>query len=201
MINLPVPLQLTDCRTGSAVNAQLVELNARLAKAKVDGAWWRNLGVSSLHRREEGDHSWNWAARIGMFRNLLAVESVGIQTSDGEIQGAMIYRIDGASIIDTGKGAVYIDRLATAPRNREGLVEEPAYRGAGSGLLRWAAYHSYKLGLDGRLVLASLPDPNTTAFYERLGFKTTPADEDDMVVYELEPHEAQAFIAEDVGLK
>lgn len=200
MVNLPVSLQLTDCRTGGAASAHLVELHARLAKSRVDAAWWRDLGVSSLRRREEGDHSWNWADRIGMFRNSLAVESVGVQTSDGEIQGAMIYRIDGASVIETGKGAVYIDRLATAPRNREGLVDEPVYRGAGTCLLRWAAYHSFKLGLGGRLVLASLPDPNTTAFYERLGFKATPADEGDMVIYELEPTEAQALIAEDAGL-
>jgi GNAT superfamily N-acetyltransferase len=200
MVEPPVRVRLTDCRTGGVVTAQLVELTAKIAKTKVDAAWWRDLGVSKSRRRQEGDHGWKWADRIGAFRNVLAVESVAVQTADGDVQGAMIYRVDGGSVLAKGEGAVYVDRVAAAPRNREGLVAEPLYRGAGTSLIRWAAYHSHSLGLGGRLVLASLPNPDTISFYERLGFRATPAEEEDMVVYELEPPHAQALIAQDESL-
>jgi hypothetical protein len=197
MIELPVPVRLRDCRAHVDVVAQLVELTTKLAKLKVDAAWWSNLGISGSRRRQEGDHGWNWANRIGQFHNHLLVECAAVQTPDGDVQAAIIYRLDGRSVLLPEAGAVYVDRLATAPRNRPKLVPAPLYRGAGTNLLRWAAYHSYQLGFGGRLVLASLPNPDTIDFYRALGFQETETEVHGMVVYELEPELAQRLIGKD----
>lgn len=160
MVQLPIPVSLRNCQSGSNISAQLIELTAKLAKSKIDGAWWGNLGVSRSRRRQEGDHGWNWANRMGALRGDLFVEAVAVQTEDQDIQAAMIYRLDALSILAPGNGAVYVDRLATAPRNHPGLAAQPLYRGAG-----------------------------------------TAAEEDDMVIYELEPPLAQRLIGTDPSLQ
>lgn len=191
---LPFPITLRRCDDRRIVIAHIVELTRTLAKTKVRAEWWAGLGVSGSRRHQEDDHHWNWVAEVGKYHNHAAVESVAVRTADGAIQAAMIYRLNGTSILASGAGAVYVDRLATAPRNRGWLVEKPLYRGAGTSLIVWAAYHSYSRGLDGRLVLAALPSERTIKFYESLGFKATTAEEDDMVVYELEPKDAVALL-------
>lgn len=190
---LPFPITLRRCDDGRTVGAHIVKLTRTLAKTKVRAEWWTRLGVPTARRHEEEDHHWNWVAEVGKYHNHGAVESVAVQTADGAVQAAMIYRLDGASIIASGAGAVYVHWLATAPRNRGWLVEKPLCRGAGTALILWAAYHSYSRGLGGRLVLAALPSERTIRFYESLGFKATTAEEDDMVVYELEPKDAVAL--------
>jgi hypothetical protein len=191
---LPTPVTLTRCDSGAPVQARLVEMNTKLAKTKINGAWWVGIGVSKNRRREEGDHHWDWAAEVGRHHNKLYFESVAIQTADDAVQGAAIYRLDGRSVVAEGAGAVLLHWLATAPRNRPWLVARPGYRGAGKNLIRWAAYHSYQLGFGGRIVLATLPSPRTVAFYESLGFVATSAEESGMVIYELGPERANTLI-------
>ncbi len=184
---LPAPVTLTRCDSGVPVTARLLALNTKLAKTKINGAWWVGIGVSKTRHGEEGDHHWDWAAEVGKHHNKLYFESVAIQSADNAVQGAAIYRLDGRSAIAEGAGAVLLHWLATAPRNRSWLVARPEFRGVGTNLIRWAAYHSLHLGFGGRIVLASLPSPRTTAFYESLGFLRTSAEEDDMLLYELDP--------------
>lgn len=191
---LPASVALSRCETGESVLARIVDLPAKLAKTRMGAAWWRGLGVSKSRREREEDHHWNRAKLIGLSRNDLFVESVAVQTVDENVQGAMIYRLNGRSVLLPGAPAVVIDRLATAPRNRGWVVSDPMYRGAGTALTRWAAYHSYHLGFDSRPVLAAIPCPGTVAFYESLGFRATDAVEEDMVIYELEPAPAQALM-------
>jgi GNAT superfamily N-acetyltransferase len=192
---LPVAITLTRCDTGESVKAELVELTSKLAKLKIGSKWWTNLDVSRTQRQMEGDHHWDWAAEIGKYRNSLFVESVAVQTDDGELQGAMIYRLDAQSLLSSGVGAVLIDRLATAPRNRGWLVETPLYRGVGKNLVSWAAYHSNTLGFSGRVVLATLPSLRTIGFYESLGFQRAEVEKDDMIILELEPKTAAVLLS------
>jgi GNAT superfamily N-acetyltransferase len=193
--NLPAAVTVVRCETGEAVEARLVDLTAKLAKTKIGGAWWVGLSVSKTRSREEGDHHWDWAAEVGKHQNKLYVESVAIQTTDDAVQGAAVYLLNGRSVLVDGAGAILPHWLATAPRNRPWLVPRPEYRGVGTNLIRWAAYHSYHLGFGGRIVLATLPSERTVAFYESLGFRATSAEEDDMVVYELEPMQARALFS------
>ena len=53
-------------------------------------------------------------------------------TDDGNIQGAALYYLNGMSYLEPDAGSVFADRLATAPRNRDWLVAEPACRGVGN---------------------------------------------------------------------
>jgi hypothetical protein len=161
---LPRAVTLTRCDDDAPTQASLVELTPTLAKRRINGAWWTGLGVSRSRRVEEGDHHWDWAGAIGRFRNDRYVRSVAVQTEDEAVQGAMLYRFDARSVLVPDAGAVFVYRLAAAPRNRGWLVQRPAYRGAGTCLLRWAAHHGRLVGFDGRLVLASLPDPRTIRF-------------------------------------
>jgi hypothetical protein len=175
-LELPATVRLVRCEDGLVVEAQLVELTAKLAKLKINGAWWTGLGISKTQRSEEADHHWNWAAEVGKHHNQLYFESVAIQTTDRAIQGAVIYRVDGRSVLQDGAGAILSHWLATAPRNRPWMVPLPEHRGIGTNLVCWAANHSYRLGFGGRIVLATLPSQRTTNFYKSLGFRATSAE-------------------------
>jgi len=201
LLELPVRAWLTHCDSGKKHEAQIVELTAKVAKTKMGAAWWSNLGVSKSVREQEGDHHWDWAAEIGKHRNSLAVESVAVESPNGDLQAAMIYRVDGQSTLEPGAGAVFIDRLATAPRNRDWLVDSPAFRGGGTTLLSWAAYQSYALGLAGRVVVATLPSPRSIAFYKSAGFKAVKSEKDGMDVFELESAAALNKIKQTLKVK
>ncbi len=192
--DLPLAVRLIHCPSNQFASARLEWLNGKLAKSKMGKAWWSGLGVSKSMRADESDHHWDWAAELGKQRNSPFAKSVCIRSVDGDIQGAMIYQTNGLSVLTRDAGAILIERLATAPRNRPWLVAHPLYRHIGITLVRWAAFHGYRLGFGGRIVLATLPSPRTERFYKSLGFRGTDAEEDDMVIYELEPGLAQSLL-------
>ena len=99
----------------------------------------------------------------------------------------MLFRVDALSAIESGKPAVFVDRLATAPRNREEVTMEPRFRGAGTGLLLFAIAQSYSLGYSGRVNLIPV---SHTDFYVRKGFIPTGVGENDDVVFEVPVNEA-----------
>ncbi len=152
--------------------------------------------MSASVRAQEGDHHWRWRQIVGMRRQNAAWESLAIQSSNGAIEGAISYRIDALSQIDRGGGAIYADRLATAPRNRPWLVKSPKYRGVGTVLLMAAVRHSYSLGLGGRVRLSSLPSERTRDFYTRRGFQVTFDHGDGTLEYELPSATAVAWLEE-----
>jgi hypothetical protein len=94
-------------------------------------------------------------------------------TSDQQVQGAAVYRFDARSCLEAGQGSVFLEYLATAPWNRERLRREPRCRGVGLVLLKFVVRHSAKLGLKGRVGLASLNDPDTVNWYLNRGFVDT----------------------------
>lgn len=195
MLDLPARCQLIECATSVPVIATFVPLTRELAKVKVTPIWWSGLGVSAKDRELEPDHHWNWTKIVGQHRQRGYTECWAVQTQDGHVQAAVVYRIDATSAFGVAGGrpppAVYCEYLATAPRNRSRLVANPKYQRAGKGALLRAVAHSYALGFGGRVNLASLPHPHTEAWYRNLGFEQTGTEVDDMMVYEVRPERAQ----------
>lgn len=115
-----------------------------------------------------------------------------MQTKDGRLQGAILYRVDAESVLESGEGAVYVDRLATAPWNRAPVTSSPSHSGVGSALLRHAIHHSHKLGLRGRVSLTTLP--GATSFYAKLGFVDTGMTVEKLPLLELPADEARKIL-------
>ncbi len=132
---------------------------------------------------------------LGEHRHDLAWEFVAAQTENEAIQGAIAYRIDARSFLDSNLTSVYVDRIAIAPRNRPWLVAEPHYKGIGVGLLLRAVCHSYLLGLGGRVNLSSLPRERTRTFYQKRGFIAVAEDDDGLIQYELSDEAAQEWLS------
>ncbi len=122
-------------------------------------------------------------------------EAVAVQTDDENVQGAILYWLNTTSFIDQGQGAVYVQALATAPRNRPWLVSAPLYRGTGDALLFRAVVHSYLLGLKGIVNLEAFDDPRLLKFYERRGFSVV-GREDELPKLELGATEAASWLRE-----
>lgn len=193
MLVLPDDIKIFNVQRQCLVRAKLVVLTRELASTEIDGTWWK-VPVSRNRRESEDDHHWVWRKLLGLHRNDLAWEAVAVQSASGAVEGAMLYRIDAKSQISRGEGAVFIDRLATAPRNRPWLVASPKYQGIGTVLLLAAVRHSYSLGLKGRVWLTSLPSEKTRKFYRNRGFRVIFEDEDDMIDYELPSAEARQWL-------
>jgi hypothetical protein len=143
MIPLPNEIDLVRAADNHIVQARFVRLTRPVAKVKIDATWWQDLGASTEMRKKENDNSWHWAKRLGDLRNDRWHESFAIEAQDGNIQGAILYWLNTRSFVESEKGAVYLEALATAPRNRPWLVSSPLYRGVGENLLLRAAVHSY----------------------------------------------------------
>ena len=105
------------------------------------------------------------------------------------------------SFVEENAEAIFVELLATAPRNRDWLVTTPAYRGVGSGLLRTVVIHSYHLGLEGRVNLVATTDTNSISFYEGKGFVLVgydgDEDEEKLPRFELGADAAQQWLREE----
>ena len=204
MFALPERLSLTVCDTGLSVVTRIVALTRDLAKTKIDPVWWAGLTASNDAKAEEPDRHWNWTKHLGDLRQELQkgyTECRAVQTDDGDVQAAIIYRIDGLSLIETNDasqklGAVRCAFLATAPRNRTRLNSSPIYRGAGTGLLNLAMAHSYSLGLGGRVNLESSRFAQTETFYKKFGFELVATDADGYSQYEVRSEVAVSRLRE-----
>ncbi len=194
MDELPDSITLFRYGGGGECAARLVRLTRELAATKIDGRWWAIRAKAGAKRSDEDDHHWLWRKLVGEHHHNLKWEFVCAQTEDGEVQGAIAYRIDFKSFRAPALTSVYVDRLATAPRNRPWLVEDPLYGGVGQGLLLRAVGHSYLLGLGGRVSLVSMPRERTRRFYEEKGLIAVREDDDGSVEYELSEDAAQRWL-------
>jgi hypothetical protein len=181
-VNLPERVTITDVRKNARVTANLVRLDRETAKLCIDQKWWEVEGVSAQRLREEIDYHWKWKVLISKYQNNPYVTNMAVVLEDGSVQGAMIYRVDGKSVLEPGKRTVLIDRVATAPKNRDGLIANPCYRGAGSGLLTFALCQSYVLGLQARVNLFAAGDEQ---YYVDRGFVRTKIVHEEMALFEL----------------
>lgn len=197
MHQLPDRIRLIKVADNTIVTATIVKLTRNLAQAKIDGNWWEMLGVSTVKRQQEDDHNWRWAKRVGELKNDRWHEAVAVQTEDDNVQGAILYRLNTKSFVEQGQGAVYVEALATAPRNRPWLVASTLYRGVGENLLLRAVIHSYSLGLEGRVNLVSFNSPRTITFYEKRGLIVVGYEDDGLSQLELAPNAATAWLREE----
>lgn len=174
--------------------AYIIELTREIAQTKIDGRWWLLADVPKSERNKENDNHWNWTKNVGSHRNQLTWQCIAVLSTVNEIEGAMIMRFDVKSRIETDQGCVYIDLLATAPRNRDWLVKYPIYKGVGSELLYWAVRKSYELGFNGRVALDADAKPKTLEFYENRGFQNVVAIHDGLIGYELSSEVAEDWV-------
>lgn len=181
-VNLPATIALTDLRGDMRVTAKLVSLDRETTKLCIDRQWWELEDVSAQRLLQEVDYHWEWRVLISKFQNNPYVRCLAVVLDDRTVQGAMIYRVDGKSVLEAGKRTVLIDRLATAPQNRSGLTANPCYRGVGSGLLTFALCQSYFLGFQGRVSLFAAGDEQ---FYVSRGFVRTKIEHESMPLFEL----------------
>ncbi len=193
MFDLPEEVHILNVAKNVRVKAQLIRLTRDLAARGIDGTWWSFPALKSV-RKGEGDNHWLWRKIVGANHARLTWEALAVQSASGAIEGAIAYRIDVESQLQPGKGAVYVDRIATAPRNRPWVVETPKYQGIGSVLLLAAVRHSYLLGLGGRVWLTSLPSERTRKFYLDRGFELIFEDADGMVDFELPAAAAEKWL-------
>lgn len=198
MLTLPESVEIYSVANAEGVQAELQELTRELA-GKLDGTWW-SIPVSKAVREKEGDHHWKWRKLVGEIRQKAAWDSLGIVCED-TVQGAMLFRVDAKSSLEPGEGAVYVDRLSTAPTNRPWLCDPPNYRGIGTVLMLAAVRSSYSLGLKGRVRLESLPSEKTREFYDNRGFTVIKQDTDGMIDYELPAASADQWLRDEGYLK
>ena len=184
---------LLDLRSKSSVTARLISLSREVAKLRIDQEWWNVEGVSEQRLRDEVDYHWKWKVLVSKIQNIPYVRSVAVVLESGSVEGAMIYRVDAKSVLELGQRAVLIDRLATAPRNRDDLSDSPCYRGAGSGLLMLAVRQSFILGLEGRVTLFAA---GREQFYLDRGFVRTEVIHDEMPLFELPKGVAMQYFTE-----
>lgn len=196
MFDIPEDVNLTLHPPATEVQARLVRLTREMAADRIDGQWWK-IGAFKSAIQAEGDHHWLWRKIIGVLRTQRNKEALAVETEDRAIQGAIVYRIDAISQVEPDFGAIYVERLATAPRNRPWLVNPPHLRGVGKILLLAAVRHSYLLGLGGRVWLTSLPSERTRMFYVNRGFEVIFQNSDDTIDYELSAARATAWLEEE----
>jgi hypothetical protein len=181
-VNLPETVTLTDLYRDANVIAKLVTLDRETANFRIDQQWWNVKGVSAERLKKEVDFHWKWKVLISKIQNDPYAKCKGVVLEDGSIQGAMIYRVDAKSTLEPGKKAVYIDRLAVAPQNRNDLIGNPCYRGTGTGLLTFALCQSYLLGFQTRVNLFAA---GSEQFYTDRGFVRTRVVHEEMPLYEI----------------
>lgn len=195
MIDLPYSIELFDVAAGEVVDASVVPLDRELTSVGIVAAWWQLPGTTGTQRRREPDHKWPWIELIGREQQAHGAnyKTVAIQTEDGGVQGAATYWINKMSYLEPGLGAVEIDRLAIAPRNRPRLCEPPRFKGVGFVLLRHAIWHSYVLGFGGRIRLESVSEPSVHHFYRKHGLRVIMEDEG-FLEFELPAEAAQQLL-------
>jgi GNAT superfamily N-acetyltransferase len=166
-------IQILRASDNQMVDAEIVRLTADEARERIDKIWWKIPDVSAEDMNDEGDFHWDWERLTRIYGNKILHECIAVLSQEDYLEGSMIYHFNAKSKLELNKGSVYVERVSSAPRNRNWLVNEPFYKGIGTVLLYWAVRESYNAGLRGRVSLESLPTSNTVQFYERKGFVRT----------------------------
>jgi hypothetical protein len=194
---------LTDRRTRSSVDAQLVEGITSDHLRQVEETWQPAVAryiqglISSGAPRSDWPQSWHWdwPKKMSALGNLLAYRNFAI-TRNGRLQGLMIVKTEGYRARgpnQTGQHLVYIDYVETAPWNRRPIVSEPEFSGVGTVFMRAAIEISREEGFYGRIGLHSLPQ--SEPFYRRLNMTELGADssKQNLTYFEMTSEQADVF--------
>jgi hypothetical protein len=207
--DVPKRVTLLNGLNHCSVAAVCTRLTRTIARDKIDRIWWNETEWTKALRKAEPDVTWKWVKLLGdvisqegKYTNGWVVET----PADTQVQGAIIYSTNAVSLLEKGPSgepipAVYVQFLATAPRNRDRLTRpQPGnYRGVGTALLRIAIAHSYLIGGGGSINLASVHHPDTIAWYEDFGFLHMEAETEGRLVFEL-PRDVAARHLSEMGL-
>ena len=148
--------------------------------------------VSTLREpTNEPDREWEWKVLVSKRQNKWYFQSKCIVSQEGGVQAAIQFRVDAKSAESPDERAVFVDRLATAPRKREGLASNPLCRGGGDGLLLYAVAVSHSLGFGGRVNLFPIAHHD---FYVKRGFRSMKVTNGEDVLFELPAVSATAWL-------
>jgi hypothetical protein len=159
--------------TNQYVEAQIVELTADLAEQQIHRDWWTDTELLDRFNPPPIDRHWNWN-EMGIEHDgrTLTTEKVAIVTGDHAVQGAMLISAESVpSALAPGAGALFVELLFTAPRNRPALRRDgnTYFLGVGTELLTWGASLSREKGYEGRLLLDGSPE--YVGWYEKRGLQ------------------------------
>jgi hypothetical protein len=159
--------------TGQYVEARIVGLTAGLAEQQIHRDWWSDAELLERFDPPPIDRHWNWnEMAIEHDGRILTSEKVAIVTGDQAVQGAMLISAEPvSSVLVSGAGALFIELLFTAPRNRPVLRRDgnAFFLGVGTELLTWGAWSSREKGYDGRLLLDGSPE--YVGWYKKRGLQ------------------------------
>ncbi len=181
-MDLPTTIELTRCDSEREELASVKTLDRETAKTLIDAGWWTPSVVVVRDPKQEPDRDWDWRAIVSKHQNRPDFGAKCVISQDGLVQAAVLFRVDALSALEKGERAVFVDRLATAPRNRDGLARNPVFRGGGTGLLVYVVALSYSLGFSGRVNLIPIANEE---FYTEKGFRPTNIATDDGTLFEL----------------
>lgn len=187
---------------GTFAKANIVRLTINMAQKMIDSIWWTLPNTPLTNIKNEGDSHWSWAKIAFHYSTSSLKECAAVLSKENYIEGAIAYDFNAKSLLEKNKGCVYIGWLATAPRNRNWITNQPVYKGIGSLLTYWVVRESYNAGLEGRVSLQSLPTPNTVKFYESKGFVRTNPNQPKtgLLDYELPKSAAEAWLRKEGDL-
>lgn len=192
-MDLPTRMRLEACASGEAEIAQIEFLGREDAKDLIDARWWNaDLEVHSP-LDDEPDSHWKWREIISYYQNDPKWVARCVRTGDGVIQGALLLRKKVKSVLEPGKKAVFVDRVATAPWNRDRVAKKPHFRGVGTGFVLYSIVLSYSQGFGGRVNLQAVASED---FYAKQGFEPTAIQQDGEIVWEIRADVAQRKLIE-----
>lgn len=148
----------------------------RSSHLRAAASWSTDLAADG-----EEDRAWDWTRKV---RELALDEKAGLGAYESyalicsrELQALMLIETGVHRSRDTSQRLVYVEYLATAPRNRALSGRAPRFRRCGASLLYKAIERSRQLRFGGRIALHALE--KACGFYVRLGMEDYGPDRDE----------------------
>ena len=192
-MDLPTRMRLEACASGKIEISQIENLNREIANHQIDNEWWNESLETLSPLEDEPDSHWKWRDIISYHQNDPKFMARCIRTEDGVIQGALLLRKKVKSVLEPGEKAVFIDRVATAPWNRDKVAKMPRFRGVGTGFVLYSIVLSYSQGFGGRVNLQAVASEE---FHAKQGFEPTTIQQDGEIVWEIRANVAQQKLIE-----
>lgn len=193
LMDLPTRMRLEACASGKMEVAQIEYLDREVAKHQIDNKWWDEQLNTLSPLDDEPDSHWKWREIISYHQNDPKFTARCVRTEDGSIQGALLLRKKVKSVLEPGEKAVFIDRVATSPWNRDKVAKMPRFRGVGTGFVLYSIVVSYYQGFGGRVNLQAVASED---FYAKQGFEKTTIQQDGEIVWEIRAKVAQQKLIE-----